>query len=277
MLGPTSPQNSSAARPHELWPTTFCIGTAPIGRSYKSNAIQVQHAHPLPLRLSDTCPMDGNADFVFFRISKTNDVASSVFKYRQLRLEALKVSPASFASTYEAEAAFTDEYWVKLLTSPGRETFICAAIPRPDNVHQFSNGTSKWVGQVSILASSSSDPSSNNIDPGNDNERWQMLSLFTFPEYRGKGLGKKLCHEVLDFIRDFKDQPKVAELSLVVKAHNTAAVRLYERLGFAIVRRCTLVEALTANGDSHLLPADRSASKYTDLSGLIMKSTVLRS
>lgn len=221
--------------------------------------------------------MDCNTDFNFFRISKTKDVATSARKYRDLRLQALQASPASFSSMYETEVAFTDDEWMGTLTSPGRETFICAAITRQDqNVQQFSGDPAKWVGQVTLRAPSSPECSEKNMDPGNDNERWQMLSLFTCPEYRGQGLGKRLCQEVVDFIRGYRDQPKVAELSLIVKAHNTAAVRLYERLGFLHVRRCTLVEALIANGESHLLPADRSAPKYTDLSGLLMKFSVLR-
>lgn len=219
--------------------------------------------------------MDCNTDYVFFRISKTKDVATSAIKYRDLRLEALKTSPASFASTYETEAAFTDDEWAAILTSPGRETFICAAITQ-GNAHQFPGDSAKWVGQVSILMSSTLESSAKAMDSGEDHENWQMLSLFTFPEYRGQGLGKKLCLEVLDFIRGYRTQPKVADLLLVVKAHNTGAVALYERLGFVHVRRCTLVEALTANGDSHLLPADRSAPKYTALTGLVMKFSVLR-
>lgn len=220
--------------------------------------------------------MDCNTDFTFFRISKTKDVAISARKYRDLRLRALQASPASFSSTYETEVAFTDDDWMGTLTSSGRETFICTAITRQDNVQQFSGDHANWVGQVTLRAPFSPECSEKNMDPGNDNERWQMLSLFTCPEYRGQGLGKRLCQEVLDFIRGYRDQPKVAELSLIVKAHNTAAVRLYERLGFLHVRRCTLVEALIANGEGHLLPADRSAPKYTDLSGLLMKFSVLR-
>jgi ribosomal protein S18 acetylase RimI-like enzyme len=211
-------------------------------------------------------------DISIFRISKTEHVATSARNYRNLRLGALAASPASFASTQEIEAAFTDEEWIQSLTSPGRETFICAAIP--------PTGPTKWVGQVTLLGPLSTQPLSENHTPENavpeSDERWHMLSLFTFPEYRGQGLGVKLCQEVMRFIQDYRPQPETAQLDLIVKESNASAVRLYERLGFWHVRRCTLVEALIANGDGHLLPADRSAPKYTELGGLVMRIIISR-
>ncbi len=112
-------------------------------------------------------------------------------------------------------------------------------------------------------------------EPPND-ERWQVLSLFTFPGYRGQGFGVKLCQEVIRFIEGYRHQPKTSQLDIIVKANNTFAIRLYERLGFQHLRRCTLVEALVVNGDGHLLPSDRSAPKYTKLPGLAMRISILR-
>lgn len=219
-----------------------------------------------------------SADFSIFRISKTENVASSAHKYRTLRLDALAASPASFASTQEIESAFTNEEWIRSIISPGRETFICAATsPGPMNMN--------WVGQVTLLGPLSQEALPENhtgtsksafSGHSDGDERWQMLSLFTFPEYRGQGLGVKLCQEVIQFVKGYRSRPETAQLDLIVKAKNTSAIRLYERLGFRHVRRCTLVEALIANGDGHLLPADRSAPKYTELTGLVMRMVISR-
>ena len=152
--------------------------------------------------------------------------------------------------------------------------FICAAT-RP-------SGPTKWIGQVTLLGPLSPEPlsesyTSESMRPEpNDDERWQMLSLFTFPVYRGQGFGVKLCQEVIRFIEGYWHQRKTSQLDLIVKANNTSAIRLYERLGFQYLRRCTLVEALIANGDGHLLPSDRSAPKYTELTGLVMRISILR-
>lgn len=218
--------------------------------------------------------MAWTADFSIFRISKTEHVATSARKYRDLRLGSLAASPASFASTHEIESAFTDEEWIRSLTSPGRETFICAATP--------PSGPTKWIGQVTLLGPLSPGPlseshTSESMHPEpNDDERWQILSLFTFPGYRGQGFGVKLCQEVIRFIKGYRPQPKTSQLDLIVKANNISAIRLYERLGSQHLRRCTLVEALIANGDSHLLPSDRSSPKYTELTGLVMRTSILR-
>lgn len=56
----------------------------------------------------------------------------------------------------------------------------------------------------------------------------------------------------------------------MVKPENHVTVNLYKRLGFNLVGRATLVEALIANGDEHLLPDDRSSAKWSDRTGLIM-------
>ncbi len=56
------------------------------------------------------------------------------------------------------------------------------------------------------------------------------LSIAMLPEYRGKGIGTKLMDELFSLL-----QTRYAALSLSVSKENPA-VRLYERLGFEIVK-----------------------------------------
>ncbi|KAJ5819349.1 hypothetical protein N7474_004940 [Penicillium riverlandense] len=219
--------------------------------------------------------------YSYFRISKTEGVALSAQKYRNLRLNALQSSPASFSSTYEIEAAYTEADWVSLLTIPGREVFICAAISQ--NADQPRLNDAEWVGQVSIRgplspADFTLPPESGQPAPkwDTEEERWQMLSLFTLSEYRGQGLGKKLCQEALGYLQFFRPQPSVVQVRLMVKPSNHAAVKLYEGIGFLLVGRCALKEAFVANGDAHLLPADTSTPKFSERSGFIMMYRISR-
>ncbi|KAJ5512416.1 Acyl-CoA N-acyltransferase [Penicillium fimorum] len=226
--------------------------------------------------------MASNYTYSFFRVSKTDEVESSAQKYRDLRLKALKTSPDSFSSTYEIESAFTDADWIDRLTFPDRELFICAATPlsydpsSPDGI--------EWIGQVTLRGPSSRAdfelPTEADQPPqksDEEEERWQMLSLFTLSEYRGHGLGSKLCQEAINYLRSYRSFPRQIQVRLIVKAGNNVTVELYQRLGFIHAGKSTLVEALIANGDEHLVPKDLTSAKYSDRKGLIMISRISRS
>ncbi|CAI7673654.1 unnamed protein product [Penicillium bialowiezense] len=229
--------------------------------------------------------MASNSTYSFFRISKTTGIESSAQKYRELRLKALQTSPGSFSSTYEIEAAFTDDEWIDLLllyqdrlTVPDREVFICAATPIDPSQD------TQWVGQVTLRGPASSAdfelPAEADQPPqrsDEEEERWQMLSLFTLPEYRGHGLGSKLCQASIEYLRSYKSSPRDIQVRLIVKAGNDVTVELYRRLGFVHAGRATLVEALIANGDEHLIPRDQNSVMYTQRQGLIMISRISRS
>ncbi len=212
------------------------------------------------------------ADFTYscFRISKKSDLKTCAQQYRNLRLQGLKVSPASFASTYEIEAAFTTSDWENSLAAAGRQTFICTA------TSSESPTVSEWVGQVTLRGPMSSADFSLPAEAGqlsinsNAEERWQLLGLFLLPDHRGGGRGKQLCQAALDYLASYSAPPSKVHVRLMIKPDNQAIVRLYEGLGFTQTGKCTLAEAIRASGDGHLLPTDTSAEKYSSRSGLIM-------
>jgi GNAT superfamily N-acetyltransferase len=151
----------------------------------------------------------------------------------------------------------------------GKQTFVCAA-------SHVSSGVTEWVAQVTLrgpldrsqydLPKESRQPSP---DPG-VTELWQMLSLFKLPEHRGRGLGKRLCQEALLYLENEKPATSIL-VRLMVKPQNTATVHLYQSLGFDDAGRCTLAEALVANGDDKLLPDDyANRVEYITRTGLIM-------
>lgn len=225
--------------------------------------------------------MATNYTYSYFRVSKSEGVHDSVSKYRDLRLRALQASPGSFASTYETESAFSEAEWVERLTGPGREVFICAATSHHNNPYQ--SNTVEWIGQITLrgpvssqdftLPAESGQPAQN---PDDDEERWQMLSLFTLPEHRGNGLGANLCRQALDYLRNYQKLPQPVRVRLMVKPENQVTVKLYQRLGFVEAGRCTLAEALIANGDEHLLPSDLSSAKWSTRQGMIMIFKIIR-
>jgi L-amino acid N-acyltransferase YncA len=108
-----------------------------------------------------------------------------------------------------------------------------------------------------------------------------MLSLYTLSSYRGKGAGKALCSEAFRWLKTKNaadDDPKSKQLRvrIMAKPENTATVKMYEGLGFEGAGRCTLAEALTANGDGEMVPEDGGGQKYNNRTGLIMVKTFER-
>jgi ribosomal protein S18 acetylase RimI-like enzyme len=55
-----------------------------------------------------------------------------------------------------------------------------------------------------------------------------MFNLYVKPEYRKKGIGKKLIKEVLAWFK----KNKVKELKILVYPHNKPAHEIYKKLGF---------------------------------------------
>lgn len=224
-------------------------------------------------------------EYSFFRIVKDHAIASSATKYKELRLQALSVAPSSFSSTYEIESSLRETEWVDRLSANGRETFICAARPTQNNPsYSQIPKQSMWIGQLTlrgplcpedfILPEESGQKNPTDI---RDKDLWQMLSLFTLPDHRGRGLGKRLCLEALNYLTSYKDSPREVWVRLMVKPENHATVSLYRGLGFAEAGKCTLAEAMVANGDKELLPENITGEKYTSRRGLIMMLEIRRS
>jgi len=222
-------------------------------------------------------------NYSYIRIDSRSSLPSLAQKYKSLRLSALTQSPGSFSSTYDMESRFTDEFWQSRLQIPSRETFVCVA-----HAPEISAGEGEWVAQVTLLGPISA--SSYNLPepaqqppvvPDETEEKWQMLSLYTLPTHRGKGIGKMLCREVFSWLKtkdvaDREQQLKQLRVRIMVKPENTVTVKLYEGLGFVQAGRCTLAEALRANGDAEMVPEDGGGQKYNERTGLIMVATFQR-
>jgi hypothetical protein len=224
-------------------------------------------------------------EYSFFRIVRDDVIALSAKKYKELRLQALSVAPSSFSSTYEIESTLKDSEWVDRLSADGRETFICTARPTKNSSSSSQiPEQSMWVGQLTLRGPLCAEDFDLPEESGQkyptemrDAELWQMLSLFTLPDHRGKGLGKRLCQEALSYLTSYKDSPREVWVRLMVKPENQATISLYRGLGFAEAGKCTLAEAMVANGDKELLPENISGEKYTSRSGLIMTLVIRRS
>ena len=68
-------------------------------------------------------------------------------------------------------------------------------------------------------------------------DTWYICGIAVTPEHRGRGIGKRL----MQIAREQALDHGYDRLSLVVFEENTVAVRLYQHLGYEIIKRAPVV------------------------------------
>jgi len=123
---------------------------------------------------------------------------------RQLRLAALADAPDAFASTLEAEVAYPDEVWRQ------------RAEEGPTSANFIARERGGDVGLAAVFA----EPDASG--------RMHLVSMWVDPGYRRQGVARALVGRVVRWAA----ARRAREVVLWVADHNTAARRLYERIGF---------------------------------------------
>ncbi len=119
-------------------------------------------------------------------------------QYKELRLEALQADHLAFGSSYEEEIDYTEDTWRQR----------CAAM-------YLAMVDDNPVGMVGLLA-----------NPARAAKHKAMVITFWVkPAFRGKGIGKAL-------LRDLQQKSGYVKLFLDVTTTQTAAIALYESVGF---------------------------------------------
>ena len=126
--------------------------------------------------------------------------------FKSVRLEALRESPLAFGSTYTKEVAFTDAEWLARLERWNGEKGI---------------GFLAMDGEVGCGIAGA-------LVEGEDGSRATLVSMWTAPAYRKRGVGKMLVTAVLEWAKE----RGVETVELLVTGINDGAMRFYERLGF---------------------------------------------
>jgi GNAT superfamily N-acetyltransferase len=120
---------------------------------------------------------------------------------RDIRLEALKTAPTAFGSTYEREAVFGEQDWLRRIARGGN---FLAHIPE----------TSEPVGLIGGYPESA--------------DVVELVSMYVRPQARGRGVGEALVATVFGWARE----RGAKTVQLWVTESNDHARALYERCGF---------------------------------------------
>ena len=130
--------------------------------------------------------------------------------YKALRLEALKEEPQAFCSLYADFVDRPDAYWQQRLSE---------ATGSGESWLRFAFDDGSLIGMIGAsLAEGGSVV--------------EIYSVYVTKKARGRGVGKKLLQSVFEIVEGNR---QVAEARLDVKRSQSAAIALYESLGFKTV------------------------------------------
>ena len=131
--------------------------------------------------------------------------------FKAARLRALQDVPSAFGSTYGKESQLTDADWISRAT--------------------------RWNGERSILYLAMDDGiacgiAGTHLDR-DDATRAHLISMWTAPAYRQRGVGRMLVDEVVKWAH----LRGARTLLLMVTSQNDPARLFYQRLGFTLTGR----------------------------------------
>ena len=127
---------------------------------------------------------------------------------RAFRLRALAADPRAFGATLDEEAALGEEAWRERAREGAEGPLRLVAVAA-------EAGSGAWLGMVG----------GRRLEEG----EWEVVSLWTAPEGRGRGVGDALVR----FAVAWAGEAGASRVVLWVTTENAAAARLYARCGFA--------------------------------------------
>jgi ribosomal protein S18 acetylase RimI-like enzyme len=132
--------------------------------------------------------------------------ALNTFLFKAVRFRALQDAPHAFGSTYAKESQLTDSDW--------------------NERAERWNGES-GVGFIAMDQGTACGIAGSFLDQ-NDPTRAHLISMWTAPTHRQRGIGRLLVNDVLSWARG----RNARILQLMVTSNNEPAIRFYQRLGF---------------------------------------------
>jgi ribosomal protein S18 acetylase RimI-like enzyme len=168
--------------------------------------------------------------------------ARNVWVFKAVRLRALEDAPHAFASTYAKEFQLTDSDWMKRVERwNGENGAGFLAIDEDDDTACGIAGS--FLDQNDPSRGS---PATPGFGVAGVVTHAHLISMWTAPTHRKRGVGRLLVSEVLKWARG--RNARVLLLSVV--GNNEDAIRFYERLGF------------TRTGRTQPYPNDPSVMEY---------------
>jgi ribosomal protein S18 acetylase RimI-like enzyme len=126
--------------------------------------------------------------------------------FKSVRLRALQDSPHAFGSTYAKESQLSDADWIR-------------------RAERWSGESG--IGFLAMDTHTACGIAGSFLDE-NSPKHAHLISMWTAPEYRQRGIGRLLVNAVVNWARG----RNARVLHLMVTSNNEPAIRFYQRLGF---------------------------------------------
>lgn len=126
-------------------------------------------------------------------------------KFREIRLKGLQTDPQAFGETFENESQKNEDYWKEKFLNPEQ----CFYVAEEGGEFIATTGSKKIA-----------------------EDNWMIIAVYVSPEFRGKNISQELINRIID---EAKNNGAV-KVSLMVNPIQKSAVRLYEKMGFKIVK-----------------------------------------
>jgi ribosomal protein S18 acetylase RimI-like enzyme len=131
--------------------------------------------------------------------------------FKALRLEALREHPQAFGADYEESLAQPESFWVERVQKAASD---------PSGSIVLADAGSELAGMLGVWRST-----------GKKNQHSANIwGVYVRPQYRGRKLTEQMMGQALDWCRSHG----VRNVRLSATTHNAAAVRCYQRCGFAV-------------------------------------------
>ncbi|KAM0425503.1 hypothetical protein ACHAPT_009292 [Fusarium lateritium] len=177
-----------------------------------------------------------------------------ITRYKAFRLLALQLSPENFGSSYDREAAFSQETWESRLNNPVALNTILVSEPETgaettDDISLILS--SPWLAALTLVGPLETKTAAKSYEekmhlqpntvsfgppvPGVEST-YVLNAMYVLPSERRKGLSYKL----IDFAKQLalKDSNEArVTLALILDNDNVPAMRSYEKSGFEVVHR----------------------------------------
>ncbi len=144
---------------------------------------------------------------IVYRKLQPADAAS----YRALRLASLQSSPDNFGSTYAEESKKPTLFFEALIEKGSQESFMFGAFDE-----------SRLIGIAGFIRFASP----------KIRHRGEIVQVYVDPAYRGQKVGEHLLRELVENAFQLEG---IEQIELDVIADNSAATRLYAKLGFEAI------------------------------------------